>query len=132
MLSTKMMQSVRWCRLPNSLHFVLLLSLQTNQVAALSPPNVDEANAVTIPPQVANDLLQAIQSLVLAIKSDGKHKTKSVGPSKPQTKYCWTHGICSHAGADCKAPSEGHVKTATLAAPVGGNTALYVYKYRTK
>jgi hypothetical protein len=28
--------------------------------------------------------------------------------------YCWTHGIATHQGVECKFPAEGHKRKATL------------------
>ena len=38
------------------------------------------------------------------------------------THYCWTHGACRHANADCNAPATGHQNTATATNHMGGST----------
>ena len=41
--------------------------------------------------------------------------TKKKSKRNPnQSKYCWTHGLCSHSGVDCRTPAEGHIAEATL------------------
>jgi hypothetical protein len=36
--------------------------------------------------------------------------------------YCWSHGACSHAGAQCLYPATGHIITATFTDMQGGST----------
>jgi hypothetical protein len=36
-------------------------------------------------------------------------------------QYCWSHGICTHSGTDCRAPQPGHIPTATLSSNRGGS-----------
>ena len=38
------------------------------------------------------------------------------------THYCWTHGACRHASADCNAPATGHQNAATATNHMGGST----------
>jgi hypothetical protein len=52
------------------------------------------------------DTMQQVLSANLA---DGG--TASPGRRK---LYCWTHGSCAHASADCRTPATGHNKTATI------------------
>jgi hypothetical protein len=39
--------------------------------------------------------------------------------------YCWPHGVCTHAGAQCRTPATGHIPTATLRNPEGGFIKVY-------
>jgi hypothetical protein len=39
--------------------------------------------------------------------------------------YCWTHGIATHPGAECKYPAIGHIPTATLKNRQGGSLHVY-------
>ena len=39
-----------------------------------------------------------------------------------ERKYCWTHGLCSHNGRECRYPAQGHQAEATLENRMGGNT----------
>ena len=39
------------------------------------------------------------------------------------TKYCWTHGACSHGSADCKMKAPGHKDEATFENRLGGSNA---------
>ena len=44
-------------------------------------------------------------------------------PRNPnQSKYCWTHGWCSHFGRDCRSKSDGHRDEATKNNRMGGST----------
>jgi hypothetical protein len=51
-------------------------------------------------------------------------------PAKPEHtdtsvwKYCWSHGLCGHIGAQCKYPAEGHVNEATILNTFGGSTKV--------
>jgi hypothetical protein len=38
--------------------------------------------------------------------------------------YCWSHGICDHAGTNCPTPANGHVKEATAHNLCGGCTFM--------
>jgi hypothetical protein len=40
--------------------------------------------------------------------------------------YCWTHGICTHEGAHCRFPTEGHIPTATLSDSQGGSLRVRI------
>lgn len=39
--------------------------------------------------------------------------------------YCWTHGICTHSGKDCRQPAEGHIKEATCKKRKGGAETIW-------
>jgi hypothetical protein len=39
--------------------------------------------------------------------------------------YCWTHGIATHPGTECKYPAVGHIPTATLKQVQGGSLHVY-------
>ena len=39
-----------------------------------------------------------------------------------QTKYCWTHGLCSHHSRDCRTKADGHQDGATKDNRMGGST----------
>ena len=36
-------------------------------------------------------------------------------------EYCWTHGLCAHAGCNCRTPAEGHQPNATRENRMGGS-----------
>ena len=37
------------------------------------------------------------------------------------TKYCWTHGLCSHSSNECRTKADGHKNNATLQNRLGGS-----------
>ena len=45
------------------------------------------------------------------------------GPTRNpnQCKYCWTHGLCSHFGRDCRSKAEDHQDEATKDNRMGGS-----------
>jgi hypothetical protein len=63
--------------------------------------------------------------------------TRTQGPTGPPPRplptthplhgfsYCWTHGVCTHGGPQCRSPKTGHIPTATLRNPEGGSTRVY-------
>lgn len=36
-------------------------------------------------------------------------------------KYCWTHGLCTHTGQECRNRAQGHKENATLTNRMGGS-----------
>jgi hypothetical protein len=50
--------------------------------------------------------------------SSGRGRRRSRQPPK----YCWTHGNCAHAGAECETKTEGHIDCATYSNMQGGST----------
>lgn len=68
-----------------------------------------------------------------AVKSQPTVPTLTLPPAPPLPTthplhgytYCWTHGVCTHSGAQCKTPAPGQVPTATLGNPQGGVVRVY-------
>ena len=59
------------------------------------------------------------------------HKTqqppKKFKRRNPQlTKYCWTHGGCTHNSPDCQAKAPGHHIVGTFQNQMGGSNAYYL------
>ena len=46
----------------------------------------------------------------------------SLRPRRNTSKYCWTHGACSHESSDCNAKAQGHQDSATFNNKMGGST----------
>jgi hypothetical protein len=46
--------------------------------------------------------------------------------------YCWSHGVVTHQGANCRYPADGHVKTATMMNRCGGSIRINTGRYRDK
>jgi cell fate (sporulation/competence/biofilm development) regulator YlbF (YheA/YmcA/DUF963 family) len=54
-------------------------------------------------------------------RSGGYKRRPQQSTSSCGTKYCWSHGICTHVGTACCTPREGHQAAATLANRQGGS-----------
>jgi hypothetical protein len=59
--------------------------------------------------------LAALRKEILELKKASRPKSHFIA------SYCWTHGHCGHAGADCRSPARGHVNEATGTNRHGGN-----------
>jgi hypothetical protein len=59
-------------------------------------------------------------------RSQGRSYGRAIGqhtrPPPPPRFYCWTHGGGTHSGIQCRQPSVGHLKFASFAHRMGGNT----------
>jgi hypothetical protein len=55
-------------------------------------------------------------------RNNGNNRRSGNDGNKRTFKYCWSHGNCSHTGADCNTKAEGHIDTATYANMQGGST----------
>ena len=90
-----------------------------------TPATIQEANAT----QSSSDAIQLrileelsrlnAHSTKSSYKGKGKDKDKKKANSSRSTTnntqlYCWSHGACSHIGADCKNPAQGHKTDATF------------------
>ena len=73
--------------------------------------------------QTQMDLMKQMMETMKAMQgSVGNNSGNKKGKRNPnQTKYCWTHGMCSHTGVDCRTPAEGHKADATAANKMGGS-----------
>ena len=72
-----------------------------------------EQDARSIPSTVQSDL-----SSITCTTATDKVSYKFV---KPFDQYCYTHGLCAHAGKDCKAPRDDHKPEATFFNRMGGS-----------
>jgi hypothetical protein len=50
------------------------------------------------------------------------HVNRNTGRTPPTRHYCWTHGMCAHAGDQCNNRLVGHVAAATFMDMQGGST----------
>jgi hypothetical protein len=77
-------------------------------------------------------LVEAIQQLMQTIQanqsnsSGGTSRTgrRNTGnrPRRNTSKYCWSHGACSHSSAECNNKRPGHTDAATFEEKMGGST----------
>ena len=51
-----------------------------------------------------------------------RHGRGSIPPRRNTSKYCWTHGACSHESSDCNAKAQWHQDSATFSNKMGGST----------
>ena len=103
-----------------------------------SQPSAPSTNATTND----NVMLEVLQ-LLKELKNDNSRKQKNSGQqnsdnqkkqgyqdqntSNKQTrfnisKYCYSHGACSHSSDNCKAKKQGHKDTVTFNKKMGGST----------
>ena len=64
-------------------------------------------------------MMETMQTMQSNMSGNSGGKKGKRNPN--QSKYCWTHGMCNHHGADCRTPAEGHKKDATAADRMGGS-----------
>ena len=108
----------------------IILQAAENYFAEIETAKQNQENAVTTPPAPAQDptitkLIAELQELKASIATGTTTPTpnpKRKKKEKGERKYCWTHGWCAHAGADCKNPAEGHKNEATNTNMMGGST----------
>ena len=85
-----------------------------------------EANSVTsdLTLQTLQNQMELMTQMMETMKIMQNSQTVQTTKKKRnpnQRKYCWTHGLCSHSGADCRSPAEGHKAEATLQNRMNGS-----------
>ena len=78
------------------------------------------ANAVTI--QSLQREIKDLKEIVAQLTTHQPQTHMRPRSKKKPRQYCWTHGWCAHAGADCKGKAEGHKDEATLQNKMRGST----------
>ena len=77
--------------------------------------------------------MQTMMTQMCQLASSEDHNGQTHGRKKISTqtchskflsKYCWTHGLCSHGGNYCRWKAEGHQGDATLDNNMGGGTKI--------
>ena len=51
----------------------------------------------------------------------GRGRGRGNRQPRDTSKYCWTHGACSHTGQYCRHPAVGHIPYATFQNKMGGS-----------
>jgi hypothetical protein len=104
-----------------------------------TPPPLAEANAALVRESnlVAREaaLIAQMQQMLATIhrpagpsragrgRGRGRHGTATGrGRNVTPRHYCWSHGACSHTGAQCMYPVAGHITAATFTDMQGGST----------
>ena len=77
------------------------------------------ANAVTI--QSLQKEIMDLKNIVAQLTTNQTQLQVQPRSKKKPRKYCWTHGWCAHAGAECNMKAEGHKDEATLQDRMGGS-----------
>ena len=92
------------------------LALQDKEIT--TPTNTVETSQTESVNSVTSDLtMQTIQQqmeimrqmleTMKSMQSTNSGKKNKRNPN--QSKYCWTHGLCSHYRTECRTPAEGHI-----------------------
>ena len=68
------------------------------------------------------DLQQQVAHLKPPTSTPGQGGGPQLRRCRNTSKYCWTHGACSHSSAECNNKREGHQDSATFANKQGGST----------
>ena len=68
------------------------------------------------------DLQQQVAHLKPPTSTPGQGGGPQLRRRRNTSKYCWTHGACSHSSAECNNKREGHQDSATFANKQGGST----------
>ena len=112
----------------------ILRALKINHFNDLQPDLKAPTTAVVQPIEpvinaTTSDSLQA-QMLKLLERiekklDDGttKRPPKRKYTRKDTSKYCWSHGACTHGSSDCRSPKPGHKNEATFENKMGGSTS---------
>ena len=99
------------------------MALEEKSLTTITPSSNDitkeSANSMAsdLTLQTIQQQMELMKQMVVTMKSLQPPSTTQTRRSRRnpnQTKYCWTHGLCSHTGADCRTPAEGHIAHATL------------------
>jgi hypothetical protein len=93
------------------------------------------AAATSEPTMVSMDTVQQMIAAAVAKALSANPRKEHEGKSVPKRaalpkKYCWTHGPCAHASADCNRPKEGHMWDATDTNRQGGATTRFSTMHR--
>ena len=71
-----------------------------------------------------NNRIDKLSALNPHKSNDGGKKNSTVNPrtGQPWKRYCWTHGLVSYFGRDCKSKADGHQDNASFKNRMGGST----------
>ena len=77
--------------------------------------------------QTLNKQMELLSQMMETMKTmntlnNSKSGNRRTRRNPNQSKYCWTHGLCSHTGDKCRTPSDGHIPSATVDNRMGGST----------
>ena len=108
------------------------LALEDKSLTTITPSSneITKESANSLASDLTVQTLQQQMELMKQMLDTMKSMQSSAAQQPPrrnkrnpnQSKYCWTHGLCSHTGAECRTPAEGHITNATLQNQMGGST----------
>ena len=108
----------------------LAMAEQNNSVSTahttISETQQDSANSITSDItmqtlQAQMEMMRQMMETMKTMQSNSGNNSKKGKRNPNQSKYCWTHGMCSHTGFDCRTPADGHKKEATVENKMGGS-----------
>ena len=108
----------------------------TGEETEPAPPAIEKPSPSMNSTIVDKELLAALLQLkeeVKQLKSNQNNRRFQGGnsnrngnnnrrPRRNVSKYCWTHGACSHNSKDCENKNSGHKDEATFNTKLGGST----------
>ena len=68
------------------------------------------------------ELMWQMMETMKSMQGNSSGGTKKSKRNPNQSKYCWTHGLCSHNSAQCRTPADGHMVNATFENRMGGSS----------
>ena len=71
--------------------------------------------------QTIQQQMDMMKQMMEMLQATNTKPNKSCRRNPNLTKYCKTHGLCSHSSAECRTPAEGHNNAATLQNHLGGS-----------
>jgi translation initiation factor 2B subunit (eIF-2B alpha/beta/delta family) len=95
------------------------------------PPPQPVANAAVSTDAVQLQMLELIKNLqdeVKSMKKSNRNSNNNYSASGQQrkrtnvSKYCWSHGACTHSSKECNRKKTGHQDDATFKNKMGGST----------
>jgi hypothetical protein len=104
------------------------------------PPAQGQENIPPVPTPVANatmsngdtvqlqmlEIIKSLQNDVKALKAKPTNNSttsnKTMRKRTNISKYCWSHGACTHSSTECNRKKPGHQDNATFSNKLGGST----------
>jgi len=100
------------------------------------PPQLQSANSSTgssssMTSEPSTLIMMELLQLMRDMRQDRSRQTE-IGGNRPGnrrdrkniSKYCWSHGACTHAGSDCQRKKIGHQDAASFTSQMKGSTAF--------
>ena len=72
--------------------------------------------------QEMQKMMNDMQQQLANSQSNNNTRTRRQTTRRNTSKYCWSHGACSHSSKDCNSKRDGHQDNATFENKMGGST----------